>query len=273
MNRVAIVILNYLNYEDTIECIDSILCMQYSICGIVIVDNYSTNNSYEILKAKYNGIDMIKVISSGSNLGYAKGNNIGIAYARKYFHAEFVLVANNDTIFNDKSYVEGLLKEYHPGVGVLGGKIILNDGREQHGLTDYRGFRATALRYLNMLSLQCGSSFDFVIDRTKPIVVLHGCALMFTPDFFKKYKGFYKRTFLYREEVILYYMCQCAGLQQVYIPNVSIYHKEGGASFMSFQKEKSYISKYVFHGEKYAIWWEFKYYIMRRLNITGKKTG
>ena len=36
--NVAIVVLNYLNYKDTIECVDSILIHDYSISGIVIVD-------------------------------------------------------------------------------------------------------------------------------------------------------------------------------------------------------------------------------------------
>lgn len=267
MSRVAIVILNYLNYKDTIECVDSILSMQYSICGVVIVDNGSKNNSYKVLRDKYSKENKIKVISSGENLGYAKGNNVGITYARKFLHADFVLVANNDTIFIDKNYIEGLLNEYRPGVGVLGGRILLRDNNEQDQIIVHKGFKATIPSYINMLSHQCGSSFDFVIDDSKPIVILHGCSLMFTPDFFKKYKGFYKRTFLYAEEQILYYMCMCKGLSQIYVPEVCIFHKEDMSSLMSCQNNPEVLNKYNFQSAKYAIWWEFKYFIFKLLNL------
>lgn len=267
MSNVAIVILNYLNYKDTIECVDSILDMKYPICGVVVVDNGSENQSYKVLKAKYNNHNKIKVISSGANLGYARGNNVGIAYARKYLNADFVLVANNDTIFTDKYYIEGLLNNYCAGVGVLSGKVILKDNSEQEPMIYYRGLKATICSYINMLSRQCGSCFDFVIDKNNPIVVIHGCSLMFTPDFFKHYKGFYKRTFLYREEAILYYMCKCRKLQQVYVPEVQIFHKEDMSSLMSFQNEASVFRKYVFQSEKYVILWEFKYYIKRLLKL------
>ena len=57
MRRLAIVVLNYLNYKDTIECVDSILEMQYSICGIVIVENGSHNESWRMLKKIYGNVN------------------------------------------------------------------------------------------------------------------------------------------------------------------------------------------------------------------------
>lgn len=49
MNKISIVVLNYLNYVDTIECVDSILEMKYKFEGIIIVDNNSKNKSYRVL--------------------------------------------------------------------------------------------------------------------------------------------------------------------------------------------------------------------------------
>lgn len=272
MSNVAIVILNYLNYKDTIECIDSVLAMQYPICGIVVVDNGSENQSYKILKSRYKNQNKIKVISSGANLGYAKGNNVGITYARKYLNSDYILVANNDTVFTDKYYIEGLLNNYCKGVGVISGKIILKDGSEQKQIVSYRGLKATICNYINMLSLLRGSCFDLTINRNKPIVVLHGCSLMLTPDFFKEYKGFYKKTFLYGEEVILYYMCKCKNLRQVYVPEVQILHKEDMSSLMSFNNDRSTFNKLYFQSEKYAIWWEFKYFIYRLIGWCQKNS-
>lgn len=45
--RVAIIILNYNNWEDTIECMESLLKIEYSNFSITLVDNASTNQSTE----------------------------------------------------------------------------------------------------------------------------------------------------------------------------------------------------------------------------------
>lgn len=264
MSNIAIVILNYLNYEDTVECVESILHMHYSICGIVVVDNGSPNRSYINLRERYKNNDAVTILRSNKNIGYAKGNNIGIEYARKQYKADFVLIANNDTVFIDEHYIDGLLNRYQKGIGVLGGKIILQDG-EQGPLICYGGIKAILFRFLNVISAQCGSCFDFVIDKSIPIKVLHGCSLMFTPDFFKRYNGFYPKTFLYNEEEIIYYMCKCKKLRQQYVSDVRIFHKEDRSSLMSFQNDEQVINKYDLQSVKYAIWWAFKYYIFQHM--------
>ncbi len=265
MSKVAIVVLNYLNYRDTIECVDSILKMQYPICGVVVVDNGSNNGSYERLKQFYRTANDVWVIASKKNRGYARGNNIGIDYARKKQKADFVLVVNNDTVFIDKGYITGLLDRYESGVGVIGSRILLKDGNEQYPMVSYLGLKDAVMRYINMLSAKYGSSFEFATNQGESTAILHGCALFFTPDFFKWYNGFYNRTFLYGEEGILYLMCRCKGLRQIYVPEVEIFHKEDQSSLMSFENDKHIIGKYALQSEKYVILWIIKYKAVCRL--------
>ena len=52
MEKISIVLLNYLNYTDTLECVNSILEMEYELAGIVIVDNHSNNESFQKLYKK-----------------------------------------------------------------------------------------------------------------------------------------------------------------------------------------------------------------------------
>ena len=86
----------------------------------------------------------------------------------------------------------------------------------------YLGLRDSIMRYVNMLSEKYGCNFGFPARQGKLETVLHGCTLLFTPDFFHWYHGFYKRTFLYGEEGILYLMCKCRNLRQIYVPEVKI---------------------------------------------------
>ena len=50
MKSVFIILLNYKSVEDTIECVKSLEKINYKSYEIVIVDNNSPDNSYEILK-------------------------------------------------------------------------------------------------------------------------------------------------------------------------------------------------------------------------------
>lgn len=263
--KVAIVILNYLNYQDTIECIESIFQMQYEICGIVVVDNGSENDSYKILKERFKS--NVHVIKTPKNIGFARGNNYGIAFARNKLHAQFVLCVNNDTIFTDSEYIHKLVSKYESGVGVIGSKIILRNGKEQAPIKDYLEIKDTFYAFINAWSYERGSSFDFQVCQGKSTNILHGCALMFTPDFFKYYKGFYKKTFLYGEEPILYLMCKCKGLSQVYVKETRIYHKEDQSSEMSFNNDVGIKGKYSRQSRKYIFYWALKRYFAIKIHL------
>lgn len=255
MYNVAIVILNYLNYEDTVECVNSILEMQYDISGIVVVDNASDNGSYGFIKKAFKQNKEIHVIKSHKNLGYARGNNLGITYARQKLCAEFVLVVNNDIVFTDREYILKMMGEYKKGVGVIGSKIVLNGSDIQPQMMGFLGLRDCLCRYVNRISETCGSCFDFPVNQGKSVQILHGCALLFTKDFFDKYKGFYPGTFLYMEEHILYLMCELKHLRQAYCQDTEIYHKEDQSSMLSFGNDISVKKFYFSKSEKHVLMW------------------
>lgn len=262
MNKVGIVILNYLNYKDTIECVESIFNMKYDIAGIVIVDNHSENESYNVLKKLYKNRLNVSVIQSNRNYGFAKGNNIGIKVVRQKYKAEFVFAVNNDVIFVKEDYFKILMDKYHTNVGIIGSEIHIKGNNIQNIYSVYIGLKENIvmlqsdyLEYKKFARLE--QMFPNIKLKNRK-AVLHGCALLFTPDFFKYYHGFYDRTFLYNEETILYLMCQKYGLQQAYVADTYLYHKEDQSSKMSFQNSNSIMSKYCFQSRKYVIWWIIK---------------
>lgn len=271
MKKVSIVILNYLNYKDTIECVDSIIKMNYDIEGIVIVDNNSNNESFEVLSKKYKRINKIIVVKTGKNYGFAKGNNIGIHIARQKFHTDFILVVNNDVIFMQKDYLKNLLEKYSEKVGVIGSEIHSKGNKVQKEHEVYVTLWENLVLWIgDLLESKKAKKWKILLPDLhieKKVKALHGCALLFTPDFFKYYQGFYSRTFLYNEEVILYLMCKKHNLVQKYVSNTFIYHKEDCSSELSFHNDCSAMSSYKWQSRKYAIWWIIKDKVHRHLTI------
>lgn len=257
--RVSIVILNYLNFCDTIECVESVLRQNYPIQSVIVVDNGSLNQSAQKLRRHYQRNRKVTVISIDQNIGFAKGNNVGIRYARKKHGAEFVLVVNNDTKFIEDNYITALLEGYDVNVGIIGSRILLQDGSIQDESNGIFDLKQCILNYLNLFSLNKGTSFDFYVDKSKGAKMLHGCALLFTPSFFKYYQGFYPRTFLYHEEEILYLMCKFKGLEQRYVSETMIFHKEDRSSKQSFANDKMIKRKYQFQSYKFVLFWLVKY--------------
>lgn len=78
---IGIVVLNYLNWWDTVDLVESIKSQSFKDFEIIIVDNDSANDSVEQLTKRYENESNIHLLVSKSNQGYARGNNIGIEYA------------------------------------------------------------------------------------------------------------------------------------------------------------------------------------------------
>src|SRR5665648_982242 len=94
-NKISFVILHYLAFQDTIECIDSIISNYDRLCyEIVVVDNYSNNGSQEKLEIYYSGQNNIYFLKMGYNSGFAKGNNYGYQYAKKYLKPNYIILLN-----------------------------------------------------------------------------------------------------------------------------------------------------------------------------------
>jgi GT2 family glycosyltransferase len=246
VSKLGIVILNYLNYKDTIECVHSILKQTYTDYQIVIVDNNSANESYKILSSRFKNHSNIHLIQNNTNIGFARGNNTGISYLRN-LHINKIFVINNDTFFDDSSYLQKLISlKYKPCIGMVGTAIINADGinhnpqpvmyADHRSVNDVIGlFFLRARRKLVKLGINLHYVDKLQHHVTSRILrphreMLHGAAILFTEHFFEHYKGFYPGTFLFMEEDILALLCQRTEMRQLYVPSLSMNHKEDGSS-------------------------------------------
>jgi GT2 family glycosyltransferase len=89
--KITIIVLNWNNAPDTLECLKSLEHLRYP-ADIVVVDNRSTDDSVSLIRQRFPGMMLLE---TRQNLGYAGGNNCGIRYSLDH-DAEYVCVLNND---------------------------------------------------------------------------------------------------------------------------------------------------------------------------------
>lgn len=251
--KVGIVVLNYNKYEETIKCVESALKQIDVESSIVIVDNGSKNNSFEILKNKYSSYTNITIIKSDYNLGYAKGNNLGINYLREC-NIDYIFVANSDIVFSTNSILRDICNGYEKDIGLIVPLI-----KNLNGTIDQRVVYKKRLLYLRIIKkiFEININFinkffnynkknkDLLIEKNKTIsgknndiYVISGSAFLLTPDFFSNYSGLYPETFLYFEEWATIIYLHKAKLSTKIINTNPIIHLGGASSYKGADADK-----------------------------------
>lgn len=98
MPEISFIILNYNGFDETSKLVQSMLKWDISKLdfNIVVVDNCSSDDSFERLKNAFNQIEYIDVIQSEHNGGYSYGNNFGAKFAIEKYNPCYLAIANPD---------------------------------------------------------------------------------------------------------------------------------------------------------------------------------
>jgi len=91
-NDIYIIIVTYNGKYWIEKCLNHVLESEYKQSNIIIVDNYSEDNTVNIVEQKFSNINLIKL---KKNVGFGKANNIGIKFALKN-NIEYIFLLNQD---------------------------------------------------------------------------------------------------------------------------------------------------------------------------------
>lgn len=254
----GIVILNYLNWWDTVDLVDSIRKQSFKNFEIIIVDNNSANESVEQLTKLYKDEGNIHLLVSKSNQGYARGNNIGIEYAINSLKVARVLLVNNDVLLLQEDYLERLSEiEYSNDIGAIGTKILDSQNGDQNPIYNVKSFREACIGPLyNMPIFQpvfklrrvlkkkransiSSKGISEEVNVTKGSYILHGSVILLTENYLKMYPGLYPKTFMFFEENILDYLMKRHNLKAFYYDSLVAKHKEDQSSSVAFENVNS----------------------------------
>lgn len=196
---------------------------------IFVVDNNSTDNSKELLVAKF---PTVHFTWNKENLGFAKANNQALEKAS----GEYILFLNPDTILPEDCLINCTrFFESHPDAGALGIRMI--DGAGKFLKESKRAFPSplTSLYKLSGVTKIFPRSTIFAKyhlghlseNESHEVDVLAGAFMMVPKKILQQTGSFDETFFMYGEDVDLSYRIQKAGYKNYYFAGSTIIHFKG----------------------------------------------
>lgn len=209
--KVSIIVLNWNNFKDTKECLESLEKISYPNHEIIVVDNGSTDGSSKEIQKIF---PQYIYIYNDSNLGFTGGNNVGMKHAVKT-GADYIFWINNDMIV-DKGFLELLVETMkNEKAGLVGPAIYYYSQREKLcGGGIYLNFWKTKIK---------GYKFT---GKLREVDALSGCFLI-KKQVIDKIGCFYEPYFFNFEEFDYCLQARKAGFKIFCEPKSKIWHKVG----------------------------------------------
>lgn len=228
--KLSVIIVNY-NVKHFVEqCLISVQKALAKIEGeVILVDNHSMDGSVEMIQEKF---PQVQLIASEKNLGFSKGNNLGIEKSK----GEYVLLLNPDTLVEEDTF-EKVIKfmDDHNDAGGLGVKMI--DGKGFFLPESKRGLPTPEVAFYKMFGLarlfpnskRFGKYHLTYLDKseTHEVDVLSGAFMLLRKTALDKVGLLDETFFMYGEDIDLSYRIQLGGFKNYYFPETQIIHYKG----------------------------------------------
>jgi GT2 family glycosyltransferase len=246
--KVAIIILNWNGWKNTIECLESLYQIHYPNYEIILIDNDSKDGSVEkiqeyavgelkvessffqydsstkplkLIKSANNHLPKevfskeLVLVGNKVNLGFAQGTNIGLQIAQKQ-QVDYVLLLNNDIVV-DRRFLSELIEaaEESPQIGILGPTIYYYD---RPSTVDFAGEDITLWRVK-------GKEYRTISKNPREVDKIEGSCMLIRKSLLDKIGLLYPKFWAYWEETDLCFRAKKAGFKVVYLPKSEVWHK------------------------------------------------
>lgn len=230
--ELSIVIVNYMKYEMTQNCVESLVKYLNNLeYEIIILDNCSPNNSFEFLSKCYQNIKQIKVIKNEVNNGFGAGNNLAVSYA----NSEYVLFLNPDIILLDNS-ISSMLEvlKANDDIGIIGAQLLNGDHSLQYSCRRFLPLNEFILARTPLRKVIARSKVTELTNKylmkdinhevAQDVDWLMGSCLLVRKNEFLEIGGFSEEYFMYFEDVDLCYKYHLNKQRVYYYPMAKIVH-------------------------------------------------
>jgi GT2 family glycosyltransferase len=217
---VVIVILNWQNAPDTLECLESVSALDYPNAHILVVDNGSRDGSADTIAQSYPQIEMLRL---ADNLGYAEGNNQGIRRALAY-HPKYILVLNNDTLLAPDMLTRLVEEaEAHPRAAMLGPTMFCTNPSDTLFATgSFVDWQGGEVRHRHMYQPESAAA---ALTDPNPVDFIIGCGVLIRARFLHEHGLLDPIYYLNFEDVEWGIRANQAGYQVLHVPSARLWHK------------------------------------------------
>ena len=227
--QLSVIILNYNVRYFLEQCVFSVQKALEGIDGeIIVIDNASSDDSCEMMKTKF---PHIKLIENEANLGFPKGNNIGVAQAK----GEYICILNPDTVVAEDTFTSILnsqLPTSNSQLGIIGCKLI--DGAGNFLPESKRGVPTPWVAFTKIFGLYKISNYfgkyyaqHLSENESGKVDILVGAFMVMKRELYIEVGGFDENCFMYSDDIDLSYLVLKTGKSNYYFHETSVIHYKG----------------------------------------------
>lgn len=248
---VGIIILNWNNWEDTENCLESLKNLYFTnTCKVYVVDNNSSDHSPEKIKSWIEANEKqdvfcghnvhFKLIVNTGNFGYAGGNNIGINAALND-GSSFVWVVNNDILFT-KNSLASLISKCDHGYDVVGAQIRYLSKPDRIWCEGGGYYHPMTMKSHNIshnydiTTIRPSAQHEQAIE--KKLVYIAGASLFFTRSALERVGLLTEDYFLYFEEPDWFQRAKKFQVKIGYASECVLYHGVGKSTDLLSQESR-----------------------------------
>jgi GT2 family glycosyltransferase len=227
--QLSVIILNYNVRYFLEQCVLSVQKALENIDGeIIVIDNNSSDDSCTMMKELFPNI---KLIENKENLGFPKGNNIGVAQAK----GEYICILNPDTVVAEDTFEKILNSKFqipNSEIGIIGCKLI--DGTGKFLPESKRGIPTPWVAFTKIFGLYKISNVfgkyyaqHLTENQSGQVDILVGAFMVMTRELYNEIDGFDENCFMYSDDIDLSYMALKKGKTNYYFHETSVIHYKG----------------------------------------------
>lgn len=252
---VSVIIVTFDGADDIIPCLASLVDQTHPKVEVIVVDNASQDSTTALIRTHY---PAVTILENEENLGFAGGNNVGIAKAS----GDYIAFLNQDARA-DPRWLEASLAALaeHPAAGMCAAKILYTHDPQRINSTGVLLYRDLSTVNRGLDELDQGQ-----YDSVEEVFCAYGAAAVFKREVLEDTGGFDAGYFLLHEEDDLAWRARFYGWQCVYAPAAIVYHRRS-ASLELYSRTKLY------YGERNRLWNVVKYLPWPQIALAFAFTG
>ena len=239
--ELSVIILNY-NVRYFLElCVLSVQnAIQNLDAEIIVIDNNSVDDSCEMMKKRFPNIQLIE---NKQNLGFPKGNNIGVDLAQ----GDYICILNPDTVVAEDTFTKVLaFAKKQNELGIIGVKLI--DGTGNFLPECKRGVPTPFVAFTKITGLYkffpktFGQYYAQHLseNQTGKVAILVGAFMVLKRELYNEIGGFDENCFMYSDDIDLSYMALKKGKANYYFHETSVIHYKGESTV----KDGTYMKRF-----------------------------